>query len=318
MAHRVRKISPAGKAIPVDDVIGINGYRVHLAHLKQRFAEGGYQLHETPHFLLFTRNIAPTIIIVHWFAPEEIDDAISSYFLNELQPLGVLTKARDMEKLYSAVVGSLAPFDLRSAWKLYGINTVQNYRKLLANVSDPLLSPAPLHSFARLYRRIHELHSGKSLLDVGCAFGFLPLLIAQSLPLVDVVGVDISAEAFTYTPDVAHALLLDNVRFTTANVLAPDFHMLGSFDTVTALHVLEHLTETETPVALTHLLQVAKQRLIIAVPYEQGKPVILHGHKQLFSRSKLEAVGHWCLQQWNMQGSMHYEDCADGLLVLDR
>jgi len=47
-----KKVSIQERAIPVGDFIVVNGYRVNLDTLKQQFAEGGYQAHETPHFLL--------------------------------------------------------------------------------------------------------------------------------------------------------------------------------------------------------------------------------------------------------------------------
>ncbi len=69
---------------------------------------------------------------------------------------------------------------------------------------------------------------------------------------------------------------------------------------------------------LTNLLKVTDQRLIIAVPYEHGTPEAIYGHEQIFSQAKLEAVGRWCVQQWNGKGRMWYEECADGLLVIER
>jgi hypothetical protein len=38
------------------DIIAVNGYRANPDLLKRRFAEGGYRLRETAHFLLFTRQ----------------------------------------------------------------------------------------------------------------------------------------------------------------------------------------------------------------------------------------------------------------------
>ena len=46
------------------DVIVVNGYRVNRASLQARFIAEGYQVHETKHFLLFTRAEEPTAILV--------------------------------------------------------------------------------------------------------------------------------------------------------------------------------------------------------------------------------------------------------------
>jgi len=68
---------------------------------------------------------------------------------------------------------------------------------------------------------------------------------------------------------------------------------------------------------LANLLKVTEQRLIIAVPYEPGKPEAAYGHEQLFTRARLEALGHWCLDQLGA-GQFTCEDCAGGLLLIDK
>ena len=72
----------------------INGYRVNLASLKQRFLGGGYQVHETPHFLLFLRDEVPGVIVVHWFAPEGLDADVKHYLTQELKPYGIITQSQ--------------------------------------------------------------------------------------------------------------------------------------------------------------------------------------------------------------------------------
>jgi hypothetical protein len=61
------------------------------------------------------------------------------------------------------------------------------------------------------------------------------------------------------------------------DVFSTDFPSIGHFDTFTTIHLLEHLTKAELPMALSHLLQVTTHRLIIAVPYEQEVQP-LYGH----------------------------------------
>src|SRR5579863_5355585 len=78
------------RAFTMGGITGVNGYHANRALLKQRFTEGGYLLQETPHFLLCTRTTAPSTILVHWFAPEEIDADIGNTFMRELKPLGLL------------------------------------------------------------------------------------------------------------------------------------------------------------------------------------------------------------------------------------
>jgi hypothetical protein len=82
--------------------------------------------------------------------------------------------------------------------------------------------------------------------------------------------------------------------------------------------MLEHFNESDMYRVLSNLLKIMSQRLIIAVPYEADEPEIIYGHQQLFSRDKLEEVGTWCLRQLAGQGKITYEECAGGLLLVER
>jgi hypothetical protein len=88
--QQVRMIPIQERSVRVGDVIVGNGYRARRSSLKARFAEGGYQVHETQHFLLFTRADEPKLILVHWFAPEDLHANLSHYLAEELKPFGVI------------------------------------------------------------------------------------------------------------------------------------------------------------------------------------------------------------------------------------
>jgi hypothetical protein len=112
------------------DLTGINGSHANRVALKQRFAEGGYLLQETPHFLLCTREAAPSKILVHWLAPTEIDADIGTLFMQELKHLGLLSDAEHFGQVFGAVVCSLFPHDPQRALRLYATNTLRRYRSL--------------------------------------------------------------------------------------------------------------------------------------------------------------------------------------------
>jgi len=317
---RHKRVPIQERSFTSGDLTGINGYHANRTLLKQRFSEGGYYLQETPHFLLCTRTAAPSTILVHWLAPAEIDANIGYIFMRELKPLGLLSNAQQFGQTFAVVVCSLFPFDSQQAFHLYAANTLQRYRTLLATTnSESSLSDSTIHTFAAVYRRVFQLRVGERFLDAGCSFGFLPLLIAEHFPYLDqVVGIDIEAGSFPIVRAIAEEQQLKHVHFTQADLLADDFASLGVFDTVTALHILEHFGEPDMYRVLTNLLQITSQRLILAVPYESNKPEIAFGHAQLFSRAKLEAVGTWCLQHVGGHGRISYEACADGLLLIER
>ncbi len=343
-SHRIRpqKVPFRERAFVAGNFIGVNGYHVNQAALAQLISGNGYHIHETPHFMICTQTHSPTIL-VHRFAPEEIDADLGRYFMQELKPLGLLAQPQNYGDIFAVVVGSLSPADPQRAWHLFGTNTLQRYHCLLTMESTPSQSDSPIavfsttsvlpgqipgrsspqddspiDVFSTLYRRVCELIVGTSLLDAGCSFGFLPLVAAERLPsLTNVGGVDIRTDPFPVARAIAAERHLANVQFTPADLLASDFTSIGCFATVTALHVLEHFSEEAMYHVLANLLKVTGQRLIIAVPYEPAEPEAAYGHEQLFTRSKLEELGHWCLAQLGA-GQFTCEDCAGGLLLIDK
>ncbi len=317
---RLKRVPVQERAFSIGDLTGINGYRANRTLLKQRLTEGGYHLQETPHFLLCTRTAAPSTILVHWFAPEEIDADVGNTFMQELRPLGLLSHPQQFGQVFGVVVCSLFPYDAQHALSLYATNTLQRYRRLLSETSiECCRSDSTINAFASIYRRVFRWRVGERFLDAGCSFGFLPLLIAERFPfLTEVVGIDIETESFSIVRDIAEEQQLKQVQFIQADLLADHFPTLGMFDTVTALHILEHFTESDMYRVLFHLLQITSQRLILAVPYEPDEPESAYGHEQLFSRTKLEAVGAWCVQQLGRHARVSYEDCAGGLLLVER
>jgi SAM-dependent methyltransferase len=316
----VKRIPIRDRTFTIGDLTGVNGYHANRASLKLRFAEGGYVLQETPHFLLCKREAAPSIILVHWLAPSEINADIGILFMQELKPLGLLSDAEHFGQVFGVVVCSLFPHDPQHALGLYAANTLRRYRSLLEETytASPL-SESTIHNFAAVYQRVFDLRVGERFLDAGCSFGFLPLLIAERFPLLkDVVGLDIETDSFPIVRAIAQKHQQHQVRFLQADLLADEVVALGRFETVSAIHVLEHFADKDMYRVLTNLLKLTIHHLIIAVPYEQGEPEVAYGHAQIFTPNKLEAVGQWCLEQLGGQGTMAYEGCAGGLLLIER
>ena len=311
----MRQIAFRERAFPAGNIIGVNGYRVNQARLQQRLHAGGYRLERTPHFLIGTREEYPTLL-VHRFSPAEIDADLGQLFLTELGTL--LGDPERFGHVFAAIVGSLTPHDPQAAWHLFATNTLNRYEQLLTAAQSPSITDnSPVAIFATLYRRVGELVVGESLLDAGCSFGFLPLVAARQLPsLTRILGIDIHTEPFAVTRKLARERHLTRIELAQADLLNENFPQTGFFDTVTALHVLEHFHEDHMYRVLSNLLTVTKRRLIIAVPYEAGQPEATYGHEQLFWPAKLEALGSWCAEQ--VGGSFVYEECAGGLLFFDR
>lgn len=321
--HQSKKISIQERSVRVDDIIVINGHGVNRTLLKQNFVEAGYTAYETAHFLLFTREAEPKTNLVHWFKPEDLHPNVSHYLAEELKPFGIIISNQYLGKLMTGIIGgTLLSDDVRRAWNYFGTNTLQ---RLLILMSSAVTSHLPdfgtLGAAATLYQRVFELAVGERFLDAACNGGFFPLLLAERIPFVrEAVGVDIDAEVFQVAQELSRERHLTSVRYVQANLLAKDFSEIGLFDTVTALHVLEHFTEEDMYQVLTNLIQVTAHRLILAVPYEPGEPSQAYDHKQIFTRTRLEAVGTWCIEHLKGAARKWYEDISPsgGLLLIER
>lgn len=221
----------------------------------------------------------------------------------------------------TGIVSTTFPGNVRRAWNYFGANTLRRLLSFVCTAAPEFLPDyGTLEATGTLYQRVFELCAGHRFLDAGCNGGFFALLLAERRPFVkEVIGVDIDTEVFRVAQELAIARNLPNVRYVQADLLSEDdICTLGLFDTVTALHVLEHFSEADMYTVLSNLLQVTTQHLICAVPYEE-EPTAAYDHRQCFSRAKLETVGAWCIECMGGTGSMWCEDLTGGgLLLIER
>ncbi len=180
-----KKVSIQDRSVLVGDIVVVNGYQVNREKLKERFTGGGYETHETPHFLLFTRSEAPTAILVHWFAPHEMNTNISHYLVQELKPFCIITCNQRLGELMTGIISAQFPDDVRGAWNYFGANTLQHLLTFVNSAAPPVLPDyGTLGASATLYQRVCQLCVGERFLDAGCNGGFLSLLLAEHTPFV--------------------------------------------------------------------------------------------------------------------------------------
>lgn len=291
-----------------------------LTFFKRRLLAQSYQVYETAHFIVCHKLSANKKILMHRFCQEEIDADLITLLEQELPNTGLLSSPKEYVAVLFAVLASTFPAPRNQAviWRHFCLNTLERLRNLMTQPPETLsVDSSHVVAFAAIYKRVRELVVGKSMLDVGSSFGFLPLLMAECNPYLSLVGCDLNPDAIQCSTDLATVFQVKQVAFFQQDVLAEDFVTLGHFETVTALHLLEYLTEEEMPVALTHLLHVTKQRLLIAVPYEkEAQP--LYGHQQTFTPAKLDAWGRWCVEKIGGNARYWCEEVMGGLLVVDR
>jgi len=222
---------------------------------KARLAQQGFQLEETTHFLLARPADTDRVILVHRFLPTEVDNNLVDCLMQELP--GLMTSDQAFGHAMIGVVNSIKPHDPVGAWGIFSLNTLQRFRDYLAE-NTLQYPPTTIGACATVYCRLFSLKVGGSLLDVGCACAFWPVLAAEREPGArgSIVGVDNRLDAIHLSQHMAMLTDKPDLTFLQLDLLSPQFvdeqHPL---DTVTAIHIMEHLPE-EQPAFTTKTLRV--------------------------------------------------------------
>lgn len=129
-------------------------------------------------------------------------------------------------------------------------------------------------AFSPVHRRALSLLTGQSVLEVGSCFGFFALRAAKAG--FEVSACDISSGAVNLLNRAAGRVRLP-VEARKADALALPYAD-SSVDTVTLIHLLEHLPD-RVEKAIGEAMRVARRQVVIAVPYEDV-PSPHFGHHQ--------------------------------------
>lgn len=254
---------------------------------------------ETPHFLIRNGRIRPR------FPGGRISNELADHIAAELGPLGLVPDADAFERLFVNTVLSAHP-DPMQAWAAFYRNTMRRLR------GPDRGGTGSVAAFARIYRHVLSLIQGRTVLDVGSCFGFLPLLIAERDPRLRVIGTDLVPAAAMLAGQMA-CEQGNRARFAAADLLALPVAD-EAVDTVLAVHVLEHLPSGATAPALAQLCRVARRRVVVAVPLEDA-PDPTFGHVQAFDLNKLAGIAASAdARGW----SRAVQEADGGWLVLDR
>lgn len=241
---------------------------VHARVLEARPPEA-----RTDHFRVHrTRN---TLVVLHCMRPDELDDDLAGIIAGELG--GLLDGPEDFRRVFNGVVRSTVA-DPLTAWAVFYANT-------LAALADPA-DGGSIAAFAPVHRHAVELVSGQRVLDLGSCFGFLALRLARRGHRV--IGSDLCPGTVRLLAAVARRLgrPVPTLVCDAAAVPLAD----GAVDTVTAVHLLEHLTPEHGAAMLREAVRVARRRVVVAVPFED-EPEPLYGHLRRFDSDALHALG---------------------------
>lgn len=219
------------------------------------------------------RRSSSELVVAHDLSPEDLCDELAVLIADELDGEGrVLCGQSDFEQVFTGIVRSTVKGAL-PAWLCF-------YRNSIDRLENGSTSFAPIHAHSA------ALLEGSQLIDLGSCFGFFPLRVARHG--IDVIATDVSRPTMDLLQRASAWLdrPLRTICCDAARVPLPD----ASADTVTALHLIEHLTPTKADNVLDEAVRLARRRVVVAVPLEET-PRACYGHVQTFDLDALHRLG---------------------------
>ncbi|PXY23974.1 mycofactocin oligosaccharide methyltransferase MftM [Prauserella flavalba] len=217
--------------------------------------------------------------VSHVLRRPDLGNDLTELLAGELFRPGVLAGSALFERIFVGVVRSTVPGAL-PAWRAFYGNTLARLRSRPRGRSWTA-------DLAPVYDRAAALVPPGRVLDLGSCFGFFPLLLAGR-DGYEVTASDLVPGSMRLLSAVAasEGVPLRTIACDAAAVPLPD----GAADTVTVLHLLEHLAPAEGALVLAEALRLAARRVVVAVPFED-EPSTWYGHVRRFGREELAALG---------------------------
>lgn len=237
----------------------------------------------TRHFIV--RHIIDSdqeIEVGHRLRPDELDNDLAGLLVDELFAPGWLAGSDVFERVFVGVVETAGP-DPSAAWNAFYDNTLAKIRGHWKGVSGR----SQTADIAPVYRRAMHRTPPGTVLDMGSCFGFFPLLLAESAAH-DVIASDLVDGSMRLLSRVAghRGVPLRTLVCDAAAVPLPD----DAVETVTVLHLLEHLPPAAGIDVLREALRLATRRVVVAVPFED-EPTQAYGHLRTFDVAALNELG---------------------------
>lgn len=232
----------------------------------------------TNHFQVF--DTGHRILVSHRLRPDELDDDLAGLLIDELGPTGLLAGVDRFERIFTGVIRSTIN-DPVLAWSVFYANTLAALR-----AADPGGGPGAIAGFAPVHTRALRSLRGDTVLDLGSCFGFLPLRMAQAGHRV--IATDVVPGTVRLLGRMADALAV-GLHTVVCDAARLPF-AAGDADTVTAIHLLEHLSQEHGDEVVAEMVRVARRRVVIAVPYEE-EPEPAYGHIRTFDGATLARIG---------------------------
>ena len=248
-------------------------------------ADGAAPVVRTEHFCL--RERGRRIEVSHWLRPDQIDNDVFGLLAGELFAPGWLPGGQILERVFTGVVLSCID-DPLLAWSTFYGNTLARIRRAWrAPAAATDAGFLPISDFAPVYAHALQLIPAGRVLDVGSCFGFLPLLLAER-PGNAVTASDLSGGTMGVLTAVAAArgLQVSTLVCDAARIPIPD----DWADTVSLIHLLEHVSPEHGRAVLAEALRVARRQVVVAVPFEEELSAA-YGHVRAFDLCTLRQLG---------------------------
>lgn len=223
--------------------------------------------------LIAARRDGGRLIVDHAIGAGELSDDLATIILAELAGTGVPAGRAEFEEIFTGIVRSTVAGPLDS-WSRF-------YRNSMARLENGTAGFAPVHA------RAEGLVRGGSMIDLGSCFGFFPLRMAARG--ISALATDLSAPTMALLSRAGARLgrPVSTLVCDAAAVPMPD----RSADTVTVLHLLEHLPAAAAEAVLGEALRLARRRVVIAVPFE-AEPTACYGHVDRYDSARLHRIAH--------------------------
>jgi hypothetical protein len=233
--------------------------------------------------------------VAHDLSPDELSDDLAELLAAELDDNGVLRGQPEFEAVFAGIVESTME-DSDEAWHRFYLNSVRRLEH-----GDAAFAPVHEHAASLLV--------GSEILDLGSCFGFFPLRLVASG--YRVTATDLSGPTMDLLTRMSARLRrpLSTLGCNATDVPLPD----GAADTVTVLHLIEHLDAGTAGAVLREAVRLARRRVVVAVPFEDV-PRACYGHIQRFDISVLRTIA----DAWRSTGARAgVHEFHGGWVVLD-
>jgi hypothetical protein len=272
-----------------------HGVRVHRRRgLHHRHA--GHDTVCTPRFC--AQRHGSLLTVEHDLTPDELCDELAVMLAEQLVDTGALRGQSEFEMVFTGVVRSTVDGGM-PAWLRF-------YRNSLDKLEGGTTAFAPIHAWAAAQIQGHRV------IDLGSCFGFFPLRLTHQG--IDVLATDLNGSAMRLLKQVSNRL---RRPLTTMTCDATDVPLpAGSADTVTVLHLIEHLPSDAIDAVVDEAVRLARRRVIVAVPFED-EPRGCYGHIQRFDLPVLQSMAADVTRR-HPGLSAQADEFHGGWLILDR